>query len=154
MPRARGYPLVGILPHMCNQGLYRATMTALFDLAEDCGLSRASVGPIPIVYVRDPAILRHLLARNADGITRFGPDARGPFNINQRLIGSTAATADGHDWHRWRSGLLRHFHRPAALRRAHPGLVRIVRRHVAALVGAGAGPDLRKAMEAYAVDSV
>ncbi|KAM4065571.1 cytochrome p450 [Hirsutella rhossiliensis] len=154
VPKAAGYPVLGILPQMCNQGLYTSTMTTLFELAQDCGLSCSSVGTIPIVYLRDPAIIRQVYAKNTDNITRFGQDGKGPFGINQRLIGYTAATADGEDWHRWRNGFLRDFNSPTALRDSHPGILRVAQRHAQKIIDGKSGHDLRKAMEAYALDTV
>lgn len=154
VPKAAGYPILGILPQMCNQGLYTTTMTTLFDLAENCGLSRSSVGSIPIVYLRDPAVIRQVFFKNTDSITRFGQDSKGPFGINHRLIGSTVATADGEDWHRWRNGFLKAFNSPTALKRSHRGILRIAQRHAQRMVDRKSGDDLRKAMEAYALDSV
>ncbi|PHH86451.1 hypothetical protein CDD83_10243 [Cordyceps sp. RAO-2017] len=153
LPQAPGcWPLLGLLPQMCNDGLYSSTMATLFELAEACGLSASSVGTIPILYLRDPAVIRQVFVANADRVTRFGPDGRGPFGINQRLIGYTAATADGPDWHRWRRGFLRHYNGPAGLRNAFPALLRITRRHVQRMLDRRSG-DLRRAMEAYAIDS-
>lgn len=154
VPRAAGYPVLGILPQMCNQGLYTTTMTTLFELAQDCGMSCSSVGTIPIVYLRDPAIIRQVFAKNADSITRVGPDGKGPFSINHRMIGNTAATADGQDWHRWRNGFLRDFNNPAALKRSHRGILRIAQRHAQAIVDGRSGGDLLEAMQAYALDTV
>ncbi|KAF4587132.1 Cytochrome P450 [Ophiocordyceps camponoti-floridani] len=154
LPRAVGYPVLGILPEICSLGLYSNVMNRLFDLASTTGISCSSVGPIPIIYLRDPDIIRQVLVSHADSITRLDREGNGPFGISQRLNGLTAATAEGESWHRWRNGLERSFQSTKSLRRAFPDMVRLAQRQVQRMVHQGSGPDLRQPMEAFALDTV
>ncbi|PFH55722.1 hypothetical protein XA68_17733 [Ophiocordyceps unilateralis] len=154
LPRAKGYPLLGLLPEICNDGLYSSIMVKLFHLASTSGLSCSSVGPIPIFYLRDPAIIRQVFVSHADSITRLDRQGNGPFGISQRLIGLTAATAEGESWHRWRNGLLKTFQSTTALRRAFPDILRLAERQVRRMVDQGSGSDLRQPMDAFALDTV
>ncbi|RDA95373.1 hypothetical protein CP533_3504 [Ophiocordyceps camponoti-saundersi (nom. inval.)] len=153
LPRAPGYPLLGLLPDMCN-GFYSVVVTRLFHLAHESGISCSSVGHIPLVYLRDPAVIRQVFVDNADKITRLDRDGYGPFGISQRLVGWTAATAEGEDWHRWRNGLLRSFQNTPALRRSFPHILRLAEKHVQSLIENPSGSDLGRFMEAYALDTV
>ncbi|RDA89183.1 hypothetical protein CP532_0546 [Ophiocordyceps camponoti-leonardi (nom. inval.)] len=155
LPRATGWPLLGLLPDICNHGFYSATMNRLFHLARDTGISCSSVGPMPLVYLRDPSVIRQVFVANADAITRLDGQGYGPFGISQRLVGWTAATAEGESWHRWRNGLLRSFQNTAALRRAFPHILRLAERHVRSMIeDHPSGSDLGRFMEAYALDTV
>ncbi|KAK2592721.1 hypothetical protein QQS21_009564 [Conoideocrella luteorostrata] len=129
-------------------------MTQLFDAAQDYGISCTWVGTIPIVYLRDPAVIRQVLVLNSDSISRCGPDGRGPFGIAQRLTGDVTTNADGKNWHRWRTNLLKDFHSPAALNSLYDDILRIAKDHVRKMKDHKSGQDLRKTMEAYALDTV
>ncbi|POR36608.1 Putative cytochrome P450 [Tolypocladium paradoxum] len=154
VPEVPGYPVLGILPQMCSEGLYSATMSRLFDAAQDCGISCSSAGTVPIIFLRDPAIIRQVLVQNSDNITRFAPDGTGPFGIMQRITGNIAASADGKDWHRWRKGFLKEFSNPTALRRSYDDMLRLAKKHVQKMIVDKSGADLCQAMEGYALDTV
>ncbi|GJN72645.1 hypothetical protein PLIIFM63780_006708 [Purpureocillium lilacinum] len=154
IPQVTGYPLLGILPQMCREGLYSSAMKSLFDAAKDSGISSSSAVGIPVVFVRDPAIIRQVLVHNSNSITRLAPDGSGPFNIMQRITGTIAASANGEDWHRWRKGFLKDFSNATALRQAYDDIRRIAKRHVQAMRDAKSGSDLGRVMEAYALDTV
>ncbi|RCI12167.1 hypothetical protein L249_0778 [Ophiocordyceps polyrhachis-furcata BCC 54312] len=155
LPRAPGWPLLGLLPDICNQGLYSAVLNNLFHLARDTGISCSSVGPMPLVYLRHPSVIRQVFVANADSITRLDRHGYGPFGISQRLVGWTAATAEGETWHRWRNDLLRSFQNTAALRRSFPHILRLAERHVRSIIRHHpSGSDLGRFMEAYALDTV
>ncbi|KYK61105.1 Cytochrome P450 [Drechmeria coniospora] len=154
VPQVPGYPILGVLPQMCNEGLYSATMREMFDAAKDSGISCSSVGTVPIVLLRDPGVIRQVLVQNSDSITRFAPDGTGPFGIMQRITGDIAASANGQDWHRWRKGFLKDFSNSTALRKSYGDILRIAKHHVEKMKTEKSGTDLLDAMQAYALDSV
>lgn len=153
VPLVPGYPILGILPSMCT-GLYSTTMTQLFEAAHDAGISRAYAGMVPIIYLRDPTVIRQVFVHNSDAITRFGADGTGPFNIMHRMTGNVTVTADGADWQRWRKGLLKGFSNSQTLKSAYDGIQGIARKHIEKMQAEKGGPDLLRSMEAYALDTV
>ncbi|PNY28721.1 cytochrome P450 [Tolypocladium capitatum] len=154
VPEVPGYPILGVLPQMCNEGLYSSTMGKLFDAAQDSGLSCTSAGTVPIILLRDPAIIRQVLVENSDSITRVTPDGSGPFSIMYRITGNIAVSADGEDWHRWRKGFLKEFSNPIALRRSYDDMLRLAKKHVQNMIVNKSGSDLCQAVEGYALDTV
>lgn len=154
VPEVPGYPVLGIFPQMCNEGLFSATMSKLFEAAQDSGISCSSAGTVPIIFLRDPAIIRQVLVQNADNITRFAPDGTGPFGIMHRITGDIAASAEGKDWHRLRNGFLKEFSNSTALRRSYDGMLRLAKRHVQKMIAEKSGSDLGQALQGYALDSV
>lgn len=154
VPVIDGYPVLGIFPDMCKDGVFVGTMSRMFDAAEKCGISAAWAGSVPMFYLREPSVIRQVLVLNDDKITRVGPDGKGPFGILERAVGDMAITSDGLDCQRWRKELLRTFSRPAALRASYDKIFEITRYHVEKIKKKAYGADLKKEMEAYAVDLI
>ncbi|PHH79279.1 hypothetical protein CDD82_2493 [Ophiocordyceps australis] len=154
MPQVPGHPLLGILPQMCNQGFYDATLTQMHHAAADHGASCSWIGTTPIVFVRHPEMIRQVLVDNGSRTTRLSDDGNGPFGILARVTGLTVATANGKNWSRLRRGFLRTYYTPAALKTSHHAMVRLAQKHVAAISHRSQRRNLYHAMEAFALDSV
>ncbi|KAJ5900141.1 Cytochrome P450 [Penicillium taxi] len=138
---------------MCTQGLYGPTMISMFNAAEEEGISCSWIGTIPVIYLRDPEIIRHVLVANSDCISRQGSNGRGPFGIMTRMTGEVPVTAEGENWRRWRASLLKGFNRTQSLKNALPGIVAIADRHVQRLLQKKEGSDIRSDMEQLALDA-
>lgn len=154
MPEVPGYPILGTIPKVCFENAYSVAMSACFETAKDYGISYSWIGTFPLIYLRDPAVLRQAFVSNADSITRVGPNGDGPFSNLQRMIGDVAATADGNDWHRWRNALHKDFYSPMALKCSYEGMLRLVKRHVQKMRDDEEGSDFALTMEAFALDGV
>ncbi|KIW12722.1 hypothetical protein PV08_10000 [Exophiala spinifera] len=134
--------------------IFTTIMTKFFNAAEDAGVSGSWVGTFPLIYVRDPSIFHQIFVTNADSITRVGPQRNGPFGILHRVAGDIAITADGDDWRRWRRSLLIDFYNHASLRESYEGIFDIAQRYVLRMLDGMTGPDLRKVLREYALDTV
>ena len=129
-------------------------MTKFFDAAEVVGLSGTWLGTSPLVYIRDPDLVHQVFIQNAESVTRVGPEGSGPFGILQRTVGDIVVTADGHEWRRWRRGLMNDFSNSASLKESYRGIFNIAQRHVGRMCHEEAGSDLRKIMGDYALDTL
>jgi cytochrome P450 len=152
-PAVSAYPLIGVLPSLYLKGLY-ATFDEFFSTAEDHGMSYSHVGPITIVYLRDPALLRQVLVGNAGSITRHSEDGTGPFCILHRIAGMVPALADGKQWRRWRSSLIQELYKLPALRKSHGDMLRIAQKHISRLKEQQHGKDLLRSMQLWALDTI
>lgn len=154
VPQVWGYPIVGILPTMFKGKIFTTIMAKFYDAAEETGVSGSWVGTFPLIYVRDPFIFHQIFVANADNVTRVGPQRNGPFGILHRVAGDIAITADGDDWQRWRRSLLIDFYNHASLRESYKGILNIAQRYVLKMRDSMTGPDLRKVLREYALDTV
>lgn len=154
VPVLSGYPLLGIFPNMCNEGLFSSVLGKLFDKAEDSGISGAWIGTIPLFYIRDPLIIRQVFVQNAESVTRVGSEGKGPFGILQRTIGDITVTADGQDWRRWRRGLLQEFANPSSLKASYMSVFDMAHQYANKMRQSKGGPDLKNVMENYALDTL
>lgn len=154
VPVTHGYPLLGILPHVYRHGLFGETMTTMFAAAEESGISAAWTGARPVFYLREPSIIRQVFVLNWDNVTRNGHEGKGPFGILERAIGNMTVTADGADWRRWRTDLLKVFSGSNALRASYGKIYDIVRTHVDKIKDSGFREDLQEDMQDCAIDVV
>ncbi|RAH84620.1 cytochrome P450 [Aspergillus japonicus CBS 114.51] len=129
-------------------------MGAFFDGAAEEGISWTLIGGLPIVYLRDPVLIRQLFVQNADSISRCGSQTKGPFGTGKRIVRDALITADGEVARQWHADMLRGFHNRPPLEVFHPKLVAIARRHVQALLQAGTGDNLQLYLQNYALDTV
>ncbi|KAL4926340.1 cytochrome P450 [Aspergillus undulatus] len=129
-------------------------MGALFDGAASEGISWTMIGGLPVIYLRDPALIRQLFIKNADAISRCGTLTKGPFGTGKRIVRNALITADGDVARRWHADMLRGFNNRLAMESFHPKLVSIANDHVERLRGAGAGIDLQAFLQNYALDAV
>jgi cytochrome P450 len=152
-PRVPGYPIIGVLPLFYQKGIY-AAMNEFHNVSQDYGLSFSNVITTPIVYLRDPLLIREILVLNANKITRHGIDGKGPFCTLHRIYGMVPAVAEGSEWLRWRSSLMSEFYKVPSLRQTYPEILRISQQHVQKLREVVSGPDLFKIMQFWALDTV
>ncbi|KAL4888485.1 cytochrome P450 [Aspergillus ambiguus] len=118
------------------------------------GVSWTLIGGSPLVYLRDPALIRQLLVKNAESISRCGTETRGPFGTGKRIVRNALITADGDVARKWHADMTRGFHNRLAMEAFHPELVSIATRHVQKLQDVGSGNDLQALLQDFAIDAV
>ncbi|OJK02155.1 hypothetical protein ASPACDRAFT_1854146 [Aspergillus aculeatus ATCC 16872] len=119
-------------------------MGALFDGAAEEGILWALIGALPVVYLRDPVMIRRLVEARPQG----------PFGTGTRIMRNALITADREIAWQWHADMLRGFHHRRPLEGFHPKLVAIAWRHVQALLQTGTGDDLHLYLQSYALDMV
>ncbi|RAH71169.1 uncharacterized protein BO66DRAFT_437592 [Aspergillus aculeatinus CBS 121060] len=92
---------MSLLPHLHG---------ALFDGAAEEGISWTLIGGLPVVYLRDPVLIRQLFVQNADSISQCGSQTKGPFGTGKRIVRNALITADGEVARQWHADMLRGFH--------------------------------------------
>ncbi|KAL4963415.1 cytochrome P450 [Aspergillus stella-maris] len=109
---------------------------------------------MPVVYLRDPAMIRQLFITNSESISRCGSQTRGPFGGGKRIAGTTLITADGDVARRWHADMLRSFNNRPAMDNWHTTLVSIAEKHVKRLREIETGNDLHIKIQQFALDAV
>ncbi|KAL4798517.1 cytochrome P450 [Aspergillus venezuelensis] len=127
---------------------------ALFHGAEKEGISWTLIGGTPVVYLRDPALIRQLFITKSESISRCGGQTRGPFGSGKRIAGTTLITADGDVARRWHADMLRGFNNRPAMDSFHTTLVSIAERHVKRLRNLRKGNYLQVHIQKFALDAV
>ncbi|PWY89509.1 cytochrome P450 [Aspergillus sclerotioniger CBS 115572] len=112
------------------------------------------IGGLPLVYLRDPALIRQLFVKDAESISRCGNQSRGPFGTGKRIIRNALITADGDNARRWHADMLRGFSNRPAMEAFHPKMFSIATRHVQRLRELGSGDNLQEFLQDYAIDVV
>jgi len=155
VPQVWGYPLVGMLPLILGGEFFSRGLSDLFERARDAGISASSLGTFPLVYIRDPSILHQVFVDNADKVARVTPQGYGPFGILKRTAGELVVTSHGHDWRRWRKGILTEFSSSTSLKESYKGIFNIAQRHVQRMRDDSEASTLhlRQVMEDYALDT-
>jgi cytochrome P450 len=102
-PFVRGYPLVGVVPHLARDML--GFMTALRDQHGD--VVRAHLGRRTGVFVADPIIIEHVLVENTRNYTK---QTKG-YGVLRKLMGNGLLTSEGSFWLRQRRIAQPAFHR-------------------------------------------
>ncbi|CAG8897975.1 unnamed protein product [Penicillium egyptiacum] len=129
-------------------------MRALFNAAAEEGISWTLIGNVPLVYLRDPTLIRQVFVKNAESISRCGIQTRGPFGTGKRIIRSALITADGDVARHWHADMTRGFHNRLAMEGFHSKLISIAVGHVQRLRDVGLGDNLQSHLQDYAMDAV
>ncbi|KAE8151987.1 cytochrome P450 [Aspergillus avenaceus] len=152
LPRVYGYPILGLLPQSCNDGLPASTRD-LFEAAAHDGASWAWIGPLPLVYIRDPSLIRKVFVENEHRISRVGSNGRGPFSILERTVGDMVLTAEGEQWSKWHRSFVKNVNTTPAHKRYYPNILRIAGRHVEKLRIQKSGDDIFHAVQDFSLDA-
>ena len=125
--------VLGLLSENWSHDFYSSSMGALFDGAAAEGISWTLIGGAPLIYLRDPSLIRQLFVTNAKSISRCGTETRGPFGSGKRIVRNVLITADGDVARKWHADMTRGFNNRLAMEAFHPKLVSIATRHVQGL---------------------
>ncbi|KAL4876977.1 cytochrome P450 [Aspergillus karnatakaensis] len=105
-------------------------MGALFDAAANEGVSWTLVGGLPLIYLRDPVLIRQLFIKSSSSISRCGSQTKGPFGTGKRIIRNALITADGEVARQWHADMVRGFHNSSSMEVFHSQLISISSTHV------------------------
>ncbi|KAL4864286.1 hypothetical protein BDV12DRAFT_189023 [Aspergillus spectabilis] len=118
------------------------------------GVSWTLVGGLPLVYLREPALIRQLFIKSNTSISRCGSETKGPFGTGKRIVRNALITADGEVARKWHADMVRGFHNMPSMEKFHPKLISIATAHVRKLLELGSGDDLQTLLQDYAMDAV
>ncbi|KAJ5447360.1 Cytochrome P450 [Penicillium cf. griseofulvum] len=154
IPYASCFPTLGILSEKWSHDFYSTSMGALFNAAVEEGISWTLIGGVPLVYLRDPALIRQMFVKNAESISRCGTQTRGPFGTGKRIVRNALITADGDVARNWHADMTRGFHNRPAMEGFHLKLISIATAHVQRLRDVEYGDNLQSLLQDYAMDAV
>ncbi|KAL5343997.1 cytochrome P450 [Aspergillus crustosus] len=154
IPYVSCFPILGLIFEKWSDDFYSRSMGALFHAAEKEGISWTLVGGLPLVYLRDPALIRQLFVKSNPSISRCGKETKGPFGTGKRIVPNALITAEGEVAQRWHADMLRGFHNRPSMESFHPRLISIATAHISTLLKRGSGSDLQALLQDYAMDTV
>lgn len=150
VPRVTGNPVLGILHEMKSN--VHATLGRLWKAAGADGLAYGWLATKPVVLLRSPELIREVLVRNKDNISRTGPDSNGPLAAMQRVLGDSVLTSEGKSWRHQRNAVLESFFAPAALNHSFDTMVEVTRKHAEQMKEKGRDSALEQSFVHYTMD--
>lgn len=154
IPYASCFPTLGLLSERWSHDFYQTSMGALFNAGAEEGISWTLIGGVPLVYLRDPALIRQVFVKNAESISRCGTQTRGPFGTGKRIVRNALITAEGDVARHWHADMTRGFNNRSAMERFHSKLISIATDHVQRLRDVGSGDNLQILLQDFAMDAV